>query len=146
VTPSEVAGWKEFFVNVRVKQAGERNHVESFAMAFVEQQLASVLSNFVPKHRIQVGYDREAKRNTDQKLIRLEVKGLRQDGPVTLDGKEPEAARAAARNGDPFWVCVVPGIPEDPQLWVVEEVVKVGSSDSLTLDVSKWKTFGRRYF
>jgi hypothetical protein len=146
VPPSEVAEWKEFFVNVRVKQAGERNHVESFAMAFVEQQLGSVLSNFIPKHRIQVGYDREAKRNTDGKMIRLEIKGLRQDGPVTLDGKEPEAARAAARNGDAFWVCVVPGIPEDPQLWVVEEVVKVGSSNSLTLDVSKWKTFGNRYF
>jgi hypothetical protein len=144
VPPNEVAGWKEFFVNVRVKQAGERNHVESFAMTFAEHQLASVLSNFVPKHRIQVGYDREATRNMDGKLIRLEIKGLRQDGPVTLDGKEPEAARAAARNGDPFWVCVVPGIPEAPQLWVVEDVVDVGNSDTLTLDVSKWQTFGLR--
>jgi hypothetical protein len=144
VPPDEVPGWKEFFVSLGVKQAGERNHVELFAMAFVEDQLASELSDFVPKHRSQVGYDREATRKTDEAMVRLEIKGMKQEQPVSLVGKEPGAAQAAANNGEPFWVCVVPGIPEEPQLWVAEDVLNAGSLDTLTLDVSKWRTFGRR--
>ena len=144
VPADQIADWKKFFLGVGVKESGERNHVESFAMAFVQDKLAAELSDFVAKDRQQVGYDREAKRKKDGAMVRLEIKGQKQNQPVNLVGKEPDAAQAAANNGEPFWLCVVPGIPKDPELWVIENVVKAGSFETLTVDVSKWKTHGRR--
>lgn len=78
--------------------------------------------------------------------MRLEIKGQKQGQSVSLAGNEPKAAQSAANNGEPFWLCVVPGIPEEPQLWVVENVMdpSVGSFDTLTIGVSKWQTHGRR--
>jgi hypothetical protein len=73
--PSEVAAWKNFFLACGVKQSGERNHVEAFAMAFVEDRLAAELSDFVSKNQVQVGYDREATRRSDGAIVRLEIKG-----------------------------------------------------------------------
>ena len=74
----------------------------------------------------------------------MEIKGQKSDNAVVLDGNEPEAVKAAKRNGEPFWLCIATGIPENPQLWVVEDVSDAGSSGALTIQVSKWKTFGRR--
>jgi hypothetical protein len=144
VPTDDRVGWKEFFTKVGVKESGERNHVEMFAMAFVEEKLAGELSDFIPKDRQQVGYDREARRKTDGALVKLEIKGQRKEQPVQLVGNEPDVAKCAHENNEPFWVCVVVGIPEKPQLWVVEDAVGVGSFNTLTIDVSDWKTHGRR--
>jgi hypothetical protein len=144
VPPDEMAGWKDFFTKVGVKESGERNHVEIFAMALVEEKLAGELSDFVPKNRQQVGYDREARRRTDDALVKLEIKGQKNEQPVQLVGNEPEAARIALQNKEPFWVCVVAGIPEEPKLWVVEDALKAGSFDTLKIDVTEWRTHGRR--
>jgi len=131
-------------LEVGAKQAGEKNHVEAFAMIFVEKNLSAELSDFVAKNRPQVGYDREAKRRSDGALVRLKIKGQRPDQPVKLICKEPEAAQAAARNGEQFRLCVVPRVPEEAQLWVVENVMKVGSFETMTIVDSNWKTHGRR--
>jgi hypothetical protein len=77
-------------------------------------------------------------------LVKLEVKGRKSDVPVQLVGNEPKAAFDALNNGEHFWVCVVPGIPEAPQLWVVEDVRKASTSDTLKIDVSQWRIHGRR--
>jgi hypothetical protein len=144
VPSADVPGWKKFFLRAGVKESGENSHVEIFAMAFVEDKLSMELSNFVPKNRQQVGYDREARRNKDAALVKLEIKGRKKEEPVQLIGNEPRAARAALNNGEAFWVCVVPGIPESPQLWVVEDALKAGTSDTLKIDVTQWRTHGRR--
>ena len=140
----DLPGWKQFFIDTGAKESGGTNHVEMFAMSFVESKLATELSNFVPKDRQQVGYDREATRTIDGVLTRLEIKGLKKDGPVQLAGNEPKAAQAAKRNGELFWVCVVAGIPENAQLWVIEDVLDAGTFDILKIDVSQWKGRGRR--
>jgi hypothetical protein len=113
------------------------------AMAFVEEKLARELSDFVPKNRQQVGYDREARRRTDGALVKLEIKGQKSEQPVQLIGNEPDAAKRAHANNEPFWVCVVVGIPEEPKLWVVEDAF-VGSFDTLKIDVTQWRIYGRR--
>jgi hypothetical protein len=144
VPATDIPGWKDFFSGLGVKESGERNHVEMFAMAFVEEKLATELSDFVPKNRQQVGYDREARRKGDGTLIKLEVKGRKKDEAVQLVGLEPQAVQAALNNGEPFWICIVPGIPESPQLWVVEDARKAWTSDTMKIDVTQWRTHGRR--
>jgi hypothetical protein len=139
---NEVAGWKGFFSTVGVKESGKNNDVEMLAMVFVEEKLAGELSNFVPKNRKQFGYDLEARRKQDGALVRLEIKGRKKDLPVELIGNEPQAARNAFNNREPFWVCIVPGIPEDPQLWIVEDALQAGTFD--TSKVAQWRTHGRR--
>ena len=64
-------------------------------MAFVEEKLSGELSDFIPKNRQQVGYDREARRRGDGALVRLEIKGQKADQAVKLEGNEPSAARRA---------------------------------------------------
>ena len=113
-------------------------------MAFVEEKLGNELSDFVPKNRLQVGYDREARRRCDGALVKLEIKGQKKEQGVELIGKEPEAAKTASQNNEPFWVCVVPGTPEEPQLWVVENVLRAGSPDNLKIDLTQWHAHGRR--
>lgn len=144
VPAEELSGWKDFFEKVGVKQSGETNHVEMFAMVFVEEKLKNELSGFIAKNRQHVGYDREARRRTDDVLVKIEIKGQKQEQPVRLVGKEPVAAKAAKSNSQPFWVCVVSGIPETPQLWVVEQPLDAGNYDTLTIDIAQWRNYGRR--
>jgi len=144
VPPEDRAAWKHFFTTVGVREKGESNHVETFAMAFVEEKLGTELSDFVPKNQLQVGYDREARRRSDGALVKLEIKGQKKEQGVELVGKEPETAKTASQNKEPFWVCVVPGIPEEPKLWVVENVFAAGSPDNLKIDVTQWHYHGRR--
>jgi len=144
VPPEGRAAWKQFFTAVGVRDRGESNHVETFAMAFVEEKLKAELSDFVPKNRLQVGYDREARRRSDGALVKIEIKGQKKEQGVELVGKEPESAKTASQNKEPFWVCVVPSIPEEPKLWVVENVFAAGSPDNLKIDVTQWHAHGRR--
>lgn len=46
-------------------------------------------------------------------------------------------------NKESFWVCIVPGVPENPELWIVEDATSVGQSNTLSLPVATWKQ-GRR--
>jgi hypothetical protein len=118
--------------------------VETFATEFVKDKLASELSNFIPKDRQQHGYDLEATHIKAGSLVKLEVKGRKQDVPIDLIGKEPQAAKQAELNRELFWVCIVPGIPENPELWVVDDANTIGQSSTLTIPVSVWKQYGRR--
>lgn len=140
----EVGAWKAFFRQFGVKEAGQNVDVELFAKAFARERLAPELNHFVDKDRKQYGYDLEGVRKTDNAPVKLEIKGQKKEGPVELNGNEPEAAQQARLKAEPFWMCVVPGIPETPILWVVENVMSAGSFHILTVDVSKWKSQGRR--
>src|SRR5262249_52826612 len=144
IASKETAAWKSFFKAVSVKESGELNHVEMFAMSFVEKALAGELSDFVAKNRQHVGYDREARRRRDGALVKLEIKGRKKAEPIELVGNEPDAARMALKNKELFWVCIVPGIPENPQLWIVDDAPSIGTYSTLKIDVSQWKTHGRR--
>ena len=141
-----VADWKEFFGNVGVKNKADNPYVESFAVAYTEDKLATELKNFVPKDRQHQGYDREAQRVTDNSLVYVEIKGQKAEHVVELRGNEPRAAKLAGQQGGMFWLCVVAGIPENPELWVVEDVLKAGDYDTLTIDVREWKLYGRRVY
>ena len=144
VPPQDNPAWKEFFIRIGAKQSGENHDVETFATEFVKDKLASGLSNFIAKDRQQHGYDLEATDIKTGSLVKLEVKGEKHEGPISLVGNEPDAAQQAKLNGEPFWLCVVPGIPENPELWIVKDVITIGESIILTIPVSKWKQYGSR--
>ncbi len=146
VSRQDVPAWKEYFLKIGVKESGEGAHVETYAVAFIQNKLSAELYDFLAKDRHQYGYDLEAKRRTDNALVKIECKGRKKEAAIDLDGNEPKAAQQTQMNGEPFWVCIVTGIPENPELWVVENVTdpKVGEYSTLTIPVSKWKMFGRR--
>jgi len=143
-TKDELPAWKKFFRDLGVKDMGDRPNVEDFAIEFVKDKLSSELENFVSKDRQRYGYDLEAKRCNDGVLIKLEVKGRKKDEAIELYGNEPTTAQQSFKNNEPFWVCIVPGIPEHPELWIVEDVITIGEYNILTIPVSKWKSNGRR--
>lgn len=144
VSQAEVATWKELFTIVGVRERADNPYVRDFAMAFAQEKLTPELTNFIYKDHQQHGYDLEARRLTDNSVVYLEVKGQKKEGPIDLGGNEPEAAKQAQQKGQAFWLCVVPGIPENPQLWVVDDPLRAGESKTVTIDVSKWKAYGRR--
>jgi len=144
VPKSDIPGWKEFFGRLGVRERADNPYVEQFAMVFVEEKLSPELRDFIPKNRQQHGYDREATRIADGSVVFIEIKGQKAEHAIELDGNEPKAAQQARQNNLPFWICVVPGIPENPQLWVVEDPLTVGQSNIVTIDISKWKSSGRR--
>jgi hypothetical protein len=144
VSKDSIPVWKDFFVRTGVQEKGENSHVESFATNFVKDKLSDTLHDFESKERQRVGYDFEARRKLNNELVKLEVKGQKQEFPVPLAGNEPRAAQYAKESGGHFWVCIVPHIPEDPELWVVENATEVGEYDTLKISVSGWKTHGRR--
>lgn len=144
VLSQDVPAWKEFFIRLGSKESGENHDVEAFATEFVKDKLALELSNFIPKERQQHGYDLEAKSLRSGAVVKMEVKGRKREEPIALIGKEPEAAKQAKSNVEPFWVCIVPNIPENPELWVVDDVSKIGQSNVLTIPITAWKQHGRR--
>lgn len=141
---AEVASWKEFFTRVGVKEQADNPYVATFAMAFVEDKLASELKDFIPKDRQKHGCDREARRLTDSQVVSIEIKGQKREGPVELSGNEPDAAKQAKQKGQCFWLCIVPGIPESPQLWIVEDPLDIGDYNVVTINIGKWRGAGRR--
>ncbi len=144
VPQGDVPSWKDFFKRVGVKDQADNPYVAMFAMALVEDKMSSELTSFVPKDSQKDGYDREARRLTDNSIVCLEIKGRKREEPVQLSGNEPIAAKQAKQKNQSFWLCIVPGIPENPELWVVEDPLSVGDYDVVTVDVGKWKTAGRR--
>lgn len=145
VSPKDVSAWKEFFMRLNAKESGENHDVETFAVEFVKDIMSSELSSFIPKDRQQHGYDLEAKLTKSGASVKLEVKGRKKkEDPIELIGKEPEAARQAKMNGEAFWVCIVPNVPENPELWVVDDATNIGLSNTLTIPISAWKQHGRR--
>ncbi len=144
VPKSEIPAWKEFLTNAGARERADNPYVRDFAMQYVQHKLAHELRNFISKDHQQHGYDLDAERISDGLATALEVKGLKKDAPVELVGNEPIAAQQAEAKGNLFWLCVVTGIPEQPQLWVVEDPLKVGAYKTVTVDISQWKGSGRR--
>jgi hypothetical protein len=99
VPPGELPAWKGFFTTAGLKESGERNHVEMFAMAFVEDRLSNELKDFVPKNRQQVGYDREAKRKTDDALA-SKSRALRRKGRCSSSAMSRRQRRQPFRTGN----------------------------------------------
>lgn len=144
VPKSEVINWKNFFTTAGVDEKGENPHVRDFAMLYAQDKLSKELGNFILKDHQQHGYDIDSRRISDGTAVALEIKGLKKDGPVELVGNEPTAAQQAKSKGTLFWLCVVTGVPEHPQLWVIEDPLQVGDFKICTIDVSKWRGHGRR--
>lgn len=144
VSSQEIPGWKEYFTRLGINESGDNSDVSSFAVAFVKDKLASQLSNFVHKDRKQYGYDLEATEIKSSSLVKLEIKGRKQEAAIDLDGNEPLAAQQAKLNNEPFWLSIVPGIPENPELWIVRDVTAVGQTNTLTIPLSSWKKYGHR--
>jgi len=146
VAATEVAAWKEFLLAVGVKEKAQEPYVSQFAVALVKDKLSSELGNFISKERQQQGYDLEATRADNGMPVYLEVKGNKKEDAVELIGNEPKAANDAKGKGHDFWLCIVPGIPENPELWIIDDPLTIGESKSITIELTKWKTRGRRVF
>ena len=145
VPKAEIANWKAFFIRTGVHQDADNPYVRDFAMQYVHQKLGGELDQFVAKDHQQQGYDFDCRRKQDNLQVALEVKGQKKEAPVDLIGQEPIAAQQMKLSGGLFWLCVVVGIPEDPQLWVVEDPLGIGDHKTVTVDISKWKTHGRKF-
>jgi len=74
VPNQDIGAWKELFSRIQVKEIGERAHVESFAVAFVCDELTGELRDFSLMDRQQYGYDLEANRVSDRLPVRIDVK------------------------------------------------------------------------
>lgn len=144
VPQKQIHEWKSFVLRIGCKESGEKPEVDKFSIHFIKENLAGELQNFVDKSYKQFGYDLEAIQTQTGLIVKLESKGRKKEDAIDLEGNEPTTAQQSKLNNELFWVCIVTGIPENPQLWVVEDPTSIGVSNTLTLPLSVWKKHGRR--
>lgn len=69
--------------------------------------------------------------------MRIEVKGQTHDEDVELTENE---AASADKHKNEFYLAVVPGIPNDPALYVLNNPAVVGKKDKLLLAIGSWRS------
>jgi len=132
--------WREFFKCGGVK-SGPDNGVEEFAMNYVEEKLKDSCQNILRVDKMNFGYDLEAEDQAGNKM-HIEVKGLSSERDVELTGNETDAAD---KHRDNFYLYVVSGIPDKPEIYMVKDPAApgVGKKDKLTIPVNVWKASRR---
>ena len=135
----EKEAWKKFFLNAGVKKNPD-NGVEDFGVNYAKAMLRLGPAKTVEKR--DFGYDLEAVAG-DGTISRVEVKGQSVDAEIELTGNETDAADAHKAD---YYVCVVSGVPENPEIFLVRDPGQpgVGKKNKLTIPISVWKS--RRYF
>ncbi len=106
-------------------------------MHYAQQALSTQWSNVKPVENRNLGYDLEADDDSGQR-VHIEVKGLTQDGDISLS---PNETLAADTYGESLYVCVVSGIPEHPQMFLVVHPALNGRKERITLPVAVWRSF-----
>jgi hypothetical protein len=138
-TTEERDSWRDFLHKAGVKQEPD-NGVEDFAINYAKENLR--LGELHQVEKRDFGYDLES--SPDGGIInRVEAKGQSTDAEVELTGNETLAADAHRSS---YYVCIVSGIPENPEVFLIRDPSEpgIGKKDKLTISISKWKS--HRYF
>lgn len=146
--PEDINQWRNFFTGVGVKEEGNKPHVETFGVEFCKEMLSSeaaeerlgyyfVKSKFKDKQKENLGYDFEAETVTGEEKY-LEIKSRVHAENIDL---EPNETQRADRYKDDYLLCIIDGIPETPQLYVVPDPVKHGQKERVTIPLSAWRGF-----
>ena len=68
--------------------------------------------------------------------MRIEVKGQTSDRDVELTGNE---AASADKHKIEYYLAIIPDIPNNPALYVLNDPTRVGKKDKLLIEISDWK-------
>jgi len=142
----EINAWRRFFAKVGVKERGSKNHVDEFGINFVKERLRSELISgrlgyyFVDFDDVQkqnLGYDLIGMTSTGERKY-LEIKSRISAGDIELT---PHETGQAERYGNDYLLCIIDGIPENPELYIVPNPIKHGKKDKVTIPTNIWKGF-----
>lgn len=132
-----VNAWRYFFAKVGVKEQGSKTHVDDFGVNFTLEKLRSESIReklsyyftryseqefFCDKQKQDVGYDFVGKTMTGGEKY-LEVKSRVSAGDIEATRNETEKAEMYE---DDYLLCIVDGIPENPEVYIVPNPVKYG--------------------
>jgi len=134
----ELESWRSFFEAGGARRSPD-NGVEVFAMNYVQEVLKANYVSITPVDKVNYGYDLEA-RTKPGDVVRIEVKGMTEDGEAELSANETAKAE---QYRDKYHLCIVSGIPENPVLYTVPDPAApgVGRKDKLRLPVEIWRTY-----
>lgn len=142
----EIYAWRRFFANVGVKEHGSKVHVDEFGINFakeklksemVERRLGYYFIRFYDVQKQNLGYDLIGKTTTDERKY-LEIKSRIRAEDIELTPHETEQAE---RYRDDYLLCVIDGIPENPELYIVPNPVKHGKKGRVTIPTNTWRGF-----
>lgn len=144
--PENINEWRSFFTMVEVKERGSKSHVETFGIEFSKEMLSSEVAKerlgyyfteFIDKQKENLGYDFIAKTVAGEEKY-LEIKSRVHAEDIDL---EPNETQQADRYKDDYLLCIVDGIPDNPQLYVVPDPVKHGRKKRVTISLNTWRGF-----
>ena len=142
----DISEWKQFFDRVGVKEQGSKEYVDDFGVNFIQDKLKSefikekigyYFTDLISVEKRKKGYDFIGKiMNGEEKY--LEIKSRVRIDDIELTPHETEQADIY---GDNYLLCIVVGIPENPELYIVPNPVKHGKKDRVTIPLNVWKGF-----
>jgi len=133
--PEKLRAWKTFFEWSGVLDA-PRNGVELFAEGYAVKCLTGRFGPLRTVSSLDLGYDLQ----TEDGSTYIEVKGKstgKENEPVELTPNESNAARA---HRDRYFLCVVSGVPDAPQLFLVQNPA-LHSENPVVLAPKTWQSF-----
>ena len=142
----EIYAWRRFFANVGVKEHGSKVHVDEFGINFakeklksemVERRLGYYFIRFYDVQKQNLGYDLIGKTSISERKY-LEIKSRVRADDIELTPHETEQAE---RYGDDYLLCVIDGIPENPELYIIPNPVKHGKKGRVTIPTNTWRGF-----
>ena len=142
----EINRWRRFFSDLKVKEHGPKNHVDDFGVNFALEQLRSEsvkgtlgyhFIGFEDVQKQNLGYDFIGKTSEGDNRY-LEVKSRVQASDIELT---PHETDIADRYGDDYLLCIVEGIPENPELYIIPNPVKHGKKEKVVIPKTVWNGF-----
>lgn len=142
----EINAWRKFFLETKVKEHGDRTHMEKFSINFTQEKLKDKnIKEKLGYYFIKLDDVREEKRGYDfsgetdkgeEKY--LEIKSLSKGGNIELTPNEAEKAEIYK---DDYLLCIVDGIPENPELYLLPNPLKHGKKEKVTIHEEVWRGF-----
>lgn len=143
----KISEWKEFFENSGVKDQGNKNHVDSFGVNYSIEKLKSkeIIANLGYKfsnfddvqNQSEVGCDFIGYLSNSKKKY-IEIKSRVQAKDIELTPNETNHADMYKKD---YFLAIVDGIPENPEFYLINDPVKHGKKDRITIPRKKWTNF-----
>ena len=132
--PTTTTTLREFFRRGGVRDAPP-NGVEDLGVNFTIAQLKGSGGRVRRVDKKNFGYDLLARSKTGERMP-IEVKGQTEGLDVELAGNE---AASADKHKNEYYLAVVPDIPNNPALYVLNDPALVGKKDKLLVEITSWK-------
>lgn len=142
----EINRWRRFFSGLDVKDHGHKNHVDDFGVNFALEKLGSEsvkgklgyhFIGFEDVQKQNLGYDFIGE-TSESETKYLEVKSRVQAGDIELT---PHETDIADRYSDDYLLCIVEGIPENPELYIIPNPVRHGKKEKVVIPKTVWNGF-----